>query len=102
MCVVALYTFWELRSRHRISESLEIPLNNVRSDLFGDLRWLRHAILHKRGRASGEVEKAKVLIWFKTGDEIAVDRQKLKQIVEAIRSFPDGLVTEGFDPSKPG
>ena len=44
MCVVALYTFLELRSRNRISESLEIPLNNVRSALFGNLRWLRHAI----------------------------------------------------------
>ena len=58
--------------------------------------------MHKRGKASAEVEKAKVLIWFNTGDEIVVDRHKLKQIVEAIRSFPDGLVTEGFDPSKPG
>jgi hypothetical protein len=98
MCLVALYTFWELESRHRIADALDIPLNNVRSDLFGDLRWLRHAVLHKHGKASIEVEKAKILTWFKVGDQIVVDRERLKQIVLHIRSFPDGLVTQGFDP----
>lgn len=102
MCVVSLYTFWELESRHRISEALEIPLNNVKSDLFGDLRWLRHAVLHKHGRASIEVENSKVLKWFKSGDKIVIDRERLKQVVTQIRSFPDGLITDGFDPFKAG
>lgn len=47
--VVFLFTFWEEEIRPRLASSSNASPNEIRSDIMGDLRILRHAILHARG-----------------------------------------------------
>lgn len=46
--VVFLFTFWEDEIRPRLATSSQTSPNEVRSEIMGDLRILRHAILHAK------------------------------------------------------
>ncbi len=46
--VVFIYTFWEVEMRSRLAKAKGKELNEVTSDIMGDLRLVRHAILHKK------------------------------------------------------
>jgi hypothetical protein len=47
--VVFLFTFWEEEVRPRLAEAKGTPVSEIRSDIMGDMRILRHAILHAKG-----------------------------------------------------
>ena len=54
---------------------------------------LRNIILHAADRAPAEVSRFRALNWFKPGDPLVIDRDKLLEVVDYIRStFPDGLI----------
>jgi hypothetical protein len=60
--IVFLFTFWEDEIRPRLAEAIQAKPNDVRSHIMGDLRILRHAILHAKGRIkSSEHRRLKVL-----------------------------------------
>jgi len=44
-----LFTFWEEEIRPRLAAILNIDAHKIKSDIMGDLRILRNAILHSRG-----------------------------------------------------
>src|SRR6202012_4534258 len=64
MCLVSIFSFWEHRTRSLIASALLIPDASVKSNLFGDIRYLRHCLLHCGGIADNRVAGAKVLKWF--------------------------------------
>jgi len=47
--LVFLFTYWELEIRPRLAASKGVDLEEIRSDVMGDLRILRNAILHAKG-----------------------------------------------------
>jgi len=46
--LVFLFTYWEDEIRPRLASCSGVELNAVRSDIMGDLRTVRHAILHSK------------------------------------------------------
>lgn len=46
--VVFLFTYWEDEIRPRLAAAKDAPVNEIKSDIMGDLRILRHAILHAK------------------------------------------------------
>lgn len=98
MCLVSIYSFWEDKTRGRIADALGITKDDVQSGLFSELAKLRHLILHAGGRADDRVKRFEVLKWFAPGDSIVIDREKLHEVVQLIRRFPDGLKTNGYVP----
>lgn len=100
MCLVSIYAYWEVRTRNELAEILGIPITDVRSNLFGDIRLLRHMLLHRAGHADDDARKLKVLKWCEPGDHIVVNRTRLREVIGRIRDFPDGLHTPGFDPRR--
>lgn len=46
--VVFLFTYWEDEIRPRLAKSKGVATNEIRSDIMGDMRILRHAILHAK------------------------------------------------------
>lgn len=99
MCLVSIYTFWDVRGRSEIAKALGIENAGVSCDLYGDLRHIRHMLIHNGGYADKKADSLKLLRWYKPGDRIVTTRQRLHEIVEAIRTLPQGLRTEGFDPT---
>ena len=88
MLVALLYGAWEDRYRKRVALSLGYPGKNaLRSDLFWDINKLRQAILHNGGRATEDVEQAKIIRWFRRGDEIFISRERAQQLLDEIDHY---------------
>jgi hypothetical protein len=47
--VVLLFTYWEDEIRPRLAAAKGTTVDEIRSDIMGDMRILRHAILHAKG-----------------------------------------------------
>lgn len=47
--LVFLFTYWEDEIRPRLATSKSVELEEIRSDIMGDLRILRNVILHSKG-----------------------------------------------------
>ena len=46
--VIFLFTYWEDEIRFRLAAAKNVPVNEIKSDIMGDFRILRHAILHAK------------------------------------------------------
>ena len=55
--LVFLYTYWEDEIRPRLAISKNVELQEIRSDIMGDLRILRNVILHAKGVMRPEKHK---------------------------------------------
>ncbi len=56
--LIFLYTYWENEIRPRLAASRNVKEREIRSDIMGDLRLLRNAILHARGSISSKDHKS--------------------------------------------
>ena len=52
--LIFIFTYWEDEIRPRLAAAAGVDLNSIRSNIHGDLRILRHAVLHAKGRVSPE------------------------------------------------
>ncbi len=91
MCVITIYQYWEDYFRPEIARQLGVKRDDIVSDIMGDLRLIRHSIVHHGGVALKEVENCKILQWFREGDEISIDENKFKKIIFFVKkSINDG------------
>ena len=58
---------------------------------FGELRWLRHAIIHNRAIATSDVAKCERFKWFRRGDQITFSREKFELVIDGILEALDGI-----------
>jgi hypothetical protein len=100
-CIVLLYEYWESEYRQRFAEAIGISRDKLTHDLFGDLRRLRHAILHNRGRATKECESLRIFPPLKGGTEIFVQTHELYHLTRAIKTYVDDVIRSqtGRDPA---
>ena len=113
-CVVAAYTYWEEYLRIEIGKAMNVLpadatntpetrkiLNlHVTSDFWGDMRLLRNSIVHSRGKGHSDLSKCKVLTWFKPGDEIELDYQKMRRIFLAMADYRNDVHQKSLKPSE--
>jgi hypothetical protein len=52
--VVFLFAYWEDEIRPRLAAARDTPVNEIKSDIMGDMRILRHAILHAKSQIRPE------------------------------------------------
>ncbi len=57
MCLVAINQFWEDRFRSDIARELSIERKDLKHDVFGDIRRMRHAINHHGAIAKEEISR---------------------------------------------
>jgi len=86
LIICQLYAYWEDYYRDRIAQDLRIKKSKLSLNIFGDLRHLRHSILHHRAIALDTVEKCKILSWFKKGDEITLYENQIDIIINHVRT----------------
>ncbi len=72
--LVSMFAAWEHEYRHRLAKAHGVAHEMVVVPLFGDLRLLRHDILHCRGIATAENSgRCEVLQhWFAVGEKIQI------------------------------
>ena len=91
--LVFLYSSWEERFRSRIAEA--IGIEELQVPILGDLRLLRNAILHNKGRGTRETERRlQVLAPITEGAPIAADTDTVVNVVVQIKSSLDEMAEE--------
>ncbi len=50
--LVFLFTYWEESIRQRLADAKEVDKNDIKSEVMGDLRIVRHAVLHAKATIS--------------------------------------------------
>lgn len=91
MTLIAVYQYWEDQYRNELATALKRHRDQIRADVFGDIRQIRHSIVHHGGIASEKVAAARVLKWFAAGELITIDDEKLRQAFEEMRKVPELL-----------
>lgn len=87
MALVAIYSYWEDNSRKQIAAIRGVAKDALESDVMGDIRNLRHAIIHNRAVANDNVAKSRVLPWFAVGDDIFINEQMFLQMISCVRTY---------------
>ena len=107
LCIVSFYDFWEgyLRTEYVKAKGLYDPSkhreclrDHASNDLWGDMRYLREAIVHHQGIATGQIAKAKVIKCFKPGDKIEISPYLMRAIFLALLTFRNELFHEQLPP----
>jgi hypothetical protein len=110
LCVSAFYDFWNdyLRLEYVIAKGRLDPSKSngeeakaamrehASFDLWGDLRYLRTAIVHNQGVATEQVENCAVLKWFKRGDPIVLTPEHMRILFLKLLEFRNALYAEQF------
>lgn len=87
MCLITIYQYWEDFYRGELAKSYSIEKDELKSDLFGDIRLIRHSIIHHNSVALEEIVRCKILKWFSPGDKIFIDKAKLLEVIKNIQHF---------------
>jgi hypothetical protein len=85
--LVFLFTFWEEEIRPRLAASKGVELQEIKSDIMGDLRILRNVILHSRGIIRSEKYKdlKKLSNMFVVDQPVHVSYEGMHQIFVLIK-----------------
>jgi len=86
MALITIYEYWESSCRNKLATFYKVKPKRIKSDIFGDLRLIRHSIIHHAGIALPSIEKCKRFNWYKRGDTIFIDGDQLEDIVSAIKN----------------
>jgi hypothetical protein len=93
---VFVYAYWDEEIRPQIAKIRDVPKNDVRLDVFGDLRILRQTIVHHRGVLKiADHLKLKVLSALcHAGVTISPTHDEMHKIFVAIKSAIGALILE--------
>jgi hypothetical protein len=85
--LVFIFTYWEDEIRPRLATSKGVEPNEIRSDIMGDLRILRNAILHSKGIIRHDKHKSLKLLkeMFKADKRIFVPYENVQKIFVLIK-----------------
>ena len=85
--IIFLYTFWESEIRPRLATSIGVELNEIRSDIMGDLRVLRNVILHSKGimRSDKYNDLKKIKDMFAIDQPIQISYEDMHQIFVKVK-----------------
>jgi len=102
LLVVLLYAFWESAHRAKLVAALGLSHpDQLEIPLFGDLRLLRHDVIHHRGILTEKtVTSLSVLSGFQEGTEIRFKEEDIEALLRKIKAEMDDLVVQagGLDP----
>ncbi len=97
LCITQTYQYWEDHYRSLIAQTIGRSKQDIKSDVFGDLRIYRNSIIHHRAIALPEINKCKVFKWHSEGDEIKFTDKQIQEIIinvkTEINSLPEKYYT---------
>ncbi|QII29096.1 hypothetical protein G6052_10295 [Stenotrophomonas maltophilia] len=98
LCVVAIYSHWEAHSRAAIADALGVQPDAVKAPVFGDLRHMRHCIVHNGGVMDERARRLETLKWFKKGERIILTQDRFHELIQKLRGFPNPIHTPTYHP----
>jgi hypothetical protein len=101
--VVMIFAFWNEEIGPRLARCKNIDPNEIKVDALGDLRLLRHAIIHNKGVLS-QAAQAKLKVMkdlFVPDTEIVVSHDDMHRLFSALKQGVAVLILDHTGP-KPG
>lgn len=85
--ITFLYAYWDEEVRPALAHALEVPTEEIMSDIFGDLRLIRHAVLHNKGALTKTAFHRLKLIGehFKPDDVVSLPNATMHRIFALIK-----------------
>ena len=84
--IISIYHLWDEKYRVALAAEVNKDPNDINVDILGDLRLLRHSLIHNKGIAAADVSRCKIVTRFQPGDLIALTTQDIYLIVQALRA----------------
>lgn len=103
--VIFVYSYWEDVTRYKCAKSLGCHKNEVRLPVLGDLRLIRHTILHDQGILSQQNHKRLEVLneFFRPSVEVIITHDKMHNIFRLIDKGIAKLTLEVLEvPPPPG
>jgi hypothetical protein len=96
--LVTIYTEWDERYRGEFAEAIGVNKRQIIFRLMGDLRKLRHRIVHARSQLRTKDVKFEVLTWKLSEGELIITESMFAELVKLLGNFevevtPDAPVT---------
>ena len=97
---VLIYGLWEAGYRGRMAAAVGLERDELQSSIFGDLRLLRHEILHNKGRLSADTVERLEIVQIGSAQSVDLDRTGVERLVRHVKAGLDAIVEEyaGVDP----
>jgi hypothetical protein len=113
-CLVSAYAYWEEYLRVEIGKAIGVlpqdakadedarkVLNkHVKSDLWGDIRYIRNSLVHNNGIANSEMSKCKIIKWFSPGQSIVLNHDRMRIIFLALGKYRNELHEMSLPPKR--
>lgn len=104
-CVVSAYAYWEEHLRMEVGKAMgvlaptaepndetrKILNKHVVNDFWGDMGYIRHAIVHANGVAGEKIKKCRVLKWFNPGEAINLSHARMHRIFMLMGQYRNEL-----------
>jgi hypothetical protein len=82
--IVAMYSEWDEVYRHQVALEVGVVSKAVKCDLMGDLRLLRHCIVHNKSIIADEQSKVRELKWPLLPGKLAITDSMFSQLIDQI------------------
>lgn len=76
--IVLAYMYWEDKTREKFARELNLKKDDIRSEIYGDLRHYRHAIAHNDGTLA---QATKVLKYVNVGDQVNLNSDQFRDLL---------------------
>ena len=86
LCIIAIYQYWEDEYREKIAISKGFnSKSDIKSDLFGEIRYLRQAIIHHKGKRIKEFDKLLKLDFVKSRESVYFSKDEFNLLIRLIK-----------------
>lgn len=83
--ITRMYADWDELYRHEIAREFSAAASWVKADLMGDLRRVRHWIVHGKSRVESDLGKILVLPWqLKDGVELHITSVMFRELADCL------------------
>lgn len=86
LCIIAIYQYWEDQYREKIAKLKGFGnKSDLKSDLFGEIRYLRQAIIHHKGKKIKEFNKLKILNFVKDRNSVYFSKEEFDFLFRLVK-----------------
>jgi hypothetical protein len=82
--LTAMYAEWDESYRHKVAQEVGVMQNAVQSDLMGDMRLIRHCIVHSKSVVTNEHQRLKELKWELAPGDLRITSEMFSRLVNQI------------------
>ncbi len=85
--ITTIYSVWDEYYRHLIANECNVEQKSIKSDLMGDIRLIRHCIVHKKSVVTDEGQRLKVLQWNLVPGDLVISQSMFMALIVQINGI---------------